>query len=198
MNYKIKLTSLVFAFFISASLTSVFSQETIASIENGRKLKMTQLEEELQVNLSDSLINYAYSYLNTPYRLGANGTKNFDCSGFSSFVFRHFGYDLTRTAQSQSSEGVEVKRNNIRKGDLVFFKGRNAKQQRVGHVGIIYEVFEDGTFSFIHASVKYGVTVTAVTKDYYSKRLVTIRRILEDKVIPPVIEKLEVNIDPIN
>ena len=129
---------------------------------------------------ADSLISFARKYLKTPYKMGATGTKSFDCSGFSSFVYRNFGYKLNRTARDQAREnGTEITRDSLRRGDLVFFKGRNAKKDRVGHVGIVYEVFPDGDFSFIHASCKYGVTITEGRKNYYHTRFVTAKRIFD-------------------
>lgn len=195
MHCRTRKTSSFFILLIATLLTTqVAAQNEDVSAENRHKLIMTK--EENTTTLADSLINYAYKYLNTPYRRGTSGTKSFDCSGFSSFIFKYFGYNLSRTSQDQAKEGVEVKREDVRKGDLVFFQGRNAKQKRVGHVGIVYEIFPDGTFSFIHASVKYGVTITEVEKDYYRTRFVTIRRVLEEKILL-TIEPLDVKVSPL-
>ena len=133
----------------------------------------------------DSVIQYAHNYLKVPYRLGGSSPKAFDCSGFTSYVYRNFGYDLYRTANDQikNSEKI-VERTELKPGDLVFFKGRNAKKNRIGHVGIVVESDEDGGFHFIHASCKYGVTVTDGNKHYYKTRFVAAGRIVGDRPEP--------------
>jgi len=170
-------------FLLSFSVFSVKGQIIADADRNNVNLNLVMLEDKKQsesVMMTDSLLNFASGYLNTPYRIGANGTSCFDCSGFSSYVYKNFGYALVRTAAGQAQvNGMKVDKNSVQRGDLVFFKGRDAKQNRVGHVGIIYEVFPDGTFSFIHASCKRGVTINKITDDYYSSRYVTAKRIFE-------------------
>lgn len=90
----------------------------------------------LKPNLSDSLINYGKLFLNTPYRYGAGGTAHFDCSGFTSHVFRNFGYNLQRSSADQANQFPEIAKSQLQPGDLVFFNGRR-RNGRVGHVGIV-------------------------------------------------------------
>ena len=67
---------------------------------------------------------------------------------------------------------------NLRKGDLVFFTGRNRKKG-VGHVGIVTEADnEKGTFKFIHASTSQGIKIDSNT-GYYEGRYLGARRIIE-------------------
>jgi len=70
---------------------------------------------------SNAIVAYSSNFLGTPYRWGANGPNAFDCSGFTSYVFRHFGISLPRTASGQQSVGVAVSRSELKPGDLVFF-----------------------------------------------------------------------------
>ena len=141
----------------------------------------------------DSVIQFASKYLKVPYKRGGSTPKAFDCSGFTSFVYRNFGYNLYRTADGQikNASTVIVDKSELKQGDLVFFKGRNAKQNRIGHVGIVFNVSEDGSFRFIHASCKYGVTVTCGQKNYYTTRFVAAGRILEERPLP--LEPLPIN-----
>jgi len=134
----------------------------------------------------DSVLQFASKYLKVPYKRGGSTPKAFDCSGFTSFVYRSFGYNLYRTADGQiKNVHTIVCKSGVKPGDLVFFKGRNASQNRIGHVGIVYDIDEDGSFRFIHASVKYGVTVTSASKIYYNTRFVAAGRILEERPLPP-------------
>lgn len=131
----------------------------------------------LKPNLSDSLINYGKLFLNTPYRYGAGGTAHFDCSGFTSHVFRSFGYNLQRSSADQANQFPEIAKSQLQPGDLVFFNGRR-RNGRVGHVGIVVSAKEDGDFDFIHASVKSGVIISNSKEDYYLKRFVRAGRVL--------------------
>jgi cell wall-associated NlpC family hydrolase len=146
-----------------------------------------------QISLPDSLVNFAQTFLKTPYRYGSTGVKTFDCSGFSGFVYKNFGYNLSRSASGQAgNEGVTIDRMELQPGDLVFFKGRNAKRQRVGHVGIVVEADGKGKFKFIHASVSRGVTITDSQETYYRGRYVSAKRVLKENLPDILIEPIEV------
>lgn len=132
--------------------------------------------------LRDSVIQYASNYLKTPYRRGGMSPKAFDCSGFSCYVYKNFGYQLNRTSSEQAKNGIEVDKKNLKPGDLVLFKGRNSKANRIGHVGIVVESDETGSFKFIHASTKNGVKISSGDQLYYKQRYVTARRILEEEI----------------
>ena len=126
------------------------------------------------------LLEYASSFLGTRYRRGSSSPSGFDCSGFTSYVFKNFGYQLTRSSSSQVSDGTPVAKNELQPGDLVFFNGR-AVGKRVGHVGIVTEVKEDGEFKFIHSSNGKGVTVSSSNEAYYKRRYVGASRVIEPK-----------------
>lgn len=127
----------------------------------------------------DSLVQYARQYTGTPYGYGQSSGKRFDCSGFTSYVFGHYGYTLARTSRDQYLEGDSVERGTWAVGDLVFFSGRSGGQSRVGHVGIVVSVDkEQDRFEFIHASTSRGVIVSRSTEQYYSSRYIGARRML--------------------
>ena len=71
-----------------------------------------------------AILDYANSFIGTRYRSGSSSPKGFDCSGFTSYVFKNFGYQLTRSSSSQVSDGTPVAKNELQPGDLVFFNGR--------------------------------------------------------------------------
>lgn len=132
--------------------------------------------------LADSIVEYAKRFIGTPYVYAGKGPNKFDCSGFTAFVFRHFGYELRASAKGQLDDGWKVltKPDELRPGDLVFYGGRG-KTREIGHVGIV--VSNDPVrhrFSFIHASVKIGVTISVSTESYYYPRYITACRILPE------------------
>lgn len=121
------------------------------------------------VNKSSSQVaNYAYNFLGRPYVYGANGPNAFDCSGFTSYVYRHFGVSLPRTASSQFSAGSAVSRNNLAPGDLVFFNTVGY----LGHVGLYI-----GGGDFIHAASSGRVKISSLSEGYYRTRYAGARRV---------------------
>ncbi|MDO4512189.1 MAG: C40 family peptidase [Bacteroidales bacterium] len=126
----------------------------------------------------DALIKLAFTFRGTPYVRGASRPGAFDCSGFTSYVFRQFGYNLDRTSRDQVNNGRKVTRNELKPGDLVFFNGR-ARGNRIGHVGIVTEADNGaGTFKFIHAASK-GVRESHSSESYYQVRYVGACRVIE-------------------
>jgi len=130
-----------------------------------------------QISIADSIINYGKLFLDTPYRYGSSGSSSFDCSGFTSYIFRNFGYSLHRSSASQAQQFDSVDRSQLRMGDLVYFSGR-ARSSRVGHVGIVTKALENGQFEFIHAAVHSGVTISNSEESYYTKRFVKANRVI--------------------
>ncbi|MDE6512349.1 MAG: C40 family peptidase, partial [Muribaculaceae bacterium] len=116
--------------------------------------------------LLNDLLSEARSHLGKRYSRGSKGPGAFDCSGFSSYVYRQFGYQLSPSSSDQyANEGEKVERKELRKGDLVFFKGRSTKGG-VGHVGIVVDADENGNFSFIHAATSKGITISNCSEPY--------------------------------
>jgi len=132
-----------------------------------------------QLAITDSIINYGKLFLNTKYQFGASGVNSFDCSGFTSFVYHNFGYNLKRSSSEQAKQVSWVDRLKLKIGDLVFFSGRR-KSKRVGHVGIVVSAKEDGKFNFIHASVQNGVIISSSDEPYYLKRFIHAGRVITD------------------
>lgn len=90
---------------------------------------------------ASAVVSYAYQFIGKPYVYGAVGPDAFDCSGFTSYVYRHaVGKEITRTTYSQITQGRPVSRDQLQPGDLVFTNG-------VGHVGIYV-----GDGQMIHAA----------------------------------------------
>ena len=130
-----------------------------------------------KVPLGDSIINFGKLFLNTPYRFGSPGTSSFDCSGFTSYVYRNFGFSLKRSSAEQAEQFDTVQPEELKTGDLVYFSGRS-RSKRVGHVGIVVSKNDNGTFDFIHAAVHKGVTISNSDEAYYSRRFVKANRVV--------------------
>ncbi len=129
-------------------------------------------------DMVDQLLDYSQKFIGTRYRSGCKGPSAFDCSGFTHYVFQNVGIQLNASSSSQYNQGISVSRDNLQKGDLVFFKG--SRSRGIGHVGIVYDVDKtNNQFRFIHASNRRGIVIDDCrTSSYFSKRYVGARRVI--------------------
>ena len=127
----------------------------------------------------NDLMESARKFIGTRYVSGGKTPKGFDCSGFTSYVFRQFGVSLNSSSATQYQQGESVERNEVEAGDLLFFTGRNAGSKRVGHVGIAIDCdAETGEITFIHAAIGGGIRIDKTSAPYYSARYIGARRVL--------------------
>jgi len=123
---------------------------------------------------SKILKNIAKKNLGKHYVWGAVGPRNFDCSGFTSYVYKKRGIRIPRTSREQSKYGSYVKRKQLKAGDLIFFDTSRRSKGIVNHVGMYI-----GNNKFIHASsAKKRVVITSLSKPFYARRFKWGRRIL--------------------
>jgi len=128
------------------------------------------------ISLNDSkaskIIDIAKTKLGRKYVWGATGKgETFDCSGFTSYVYKKNGIHIPRTSRNQAKYGKYIARNNLKKGDLIFFDTSRHRKGYVNHVGIYL-----GNGKFIHASsAKKKVTISNLSK-FYAQRYVGARR----------------------
>ncbi|MCI7472814.1 MAG: C40 family peptidase [Clostridiales bacterium] len=123
-------------------------------------------------SMGQQVVDYAKQFLGVPYVYGGNGPSCFDCSGFTSYIYRHFGYTLNRTASTQLSNGTPVSKSELQPGDLVFFRYNTSYP--ASHVGIYI-----GNGQFIHASTnKYMVQIDQLMTGHYANVYIAGRRIL--------------------
>ena len=87
-------------------------------------------------NTSNSLVNTAKKYLGTKYVWGGAAPGGFDCSGLMQYVYKQNGISIPRVSQQQFKTGTAVSKENLKAGDLVFFKGSDGSAQAPGHVGM--------------------------------------------------------------
>ena len=132
---KISLSTLFVLLAITITGFTAQSQQ-LSNRRQGTVLE--QLEQNSRNNIVDQVINYAYRFRGTPYRYGAMSPRGFDCSGFTSYVFKRFGIELDRSSRGQIFDGVRVKQKDLQPGDIVFFqwcgpRGHRHQGQRGQH-----------------------------------------------------------------
>lgn len=107
------------------------------------------------------LFDFVYEWIGTPYRFGGGTKKGIDCSGFTKQLYSQvFNVDIKRNSRDIFSMVSPVKKDELKEGDLVFFK---IHSRSISHVGIYL-----GNNRFAHASSR-GVAVSSLDDDYYSR-----------------------------
>ena len=107
-------------------------------------------------------VKVATGFIGAPYRFGGSSLKGIDCSSFVQKIYRIFDVTLPRNAAQQSKVGINITRENLTEGDLVFFHTNRS----LGHVGIYI-----GNNEFVHASSKSKVVrIDSLDTPYYQKR----------------------------
>lgn len=178
MNLKKNIIAILFVaampLSVSAQTTNTLQKDTKATIGD----VVASAKEKATVS-GEAIIKTAMQYIGVPYRHGTSSPKSFDCSGFTSYVYKNHGISLSRASRAQYTQGEKVAKSDLRIGDLVFFTGRS-NNGVVGHVGIVTEVDkEKNSFKFVHARSR-GVGVDDSKMAYYSARYVGARRVLSD------------------
>lgn len=153
-------------------MTGYIRSDLLALTEAPKYNSQTALGEAPVVNtVGQQLVNYAQQFLGTPYVWGGTTTSGFDCSGFTQYVYKQFGYSLKRTAANQLTCGTKVT-GDLQVGDLVFFTNTYTTTAAASHVGIYI-----GNNMFIHAA-NGGVKITSLDHEYYAPRYIGAQRII--------------------
>ncbi|TNF44660.1 MAG: peptidoglycan endopeptidase, partial [Epsilonproteobacteria bacterium] len=165
----------------SKKLVASLSDLDTISLEKGKReeaktFSFTDLfkskKEDKDADKCQRITSLAKTKLGKKYVWGASGNKNtYDCSSFVKYVYKKNGIELPRTSIMQSKVGKYVKRDELQKGDLIFFDTSKQRKGYVNHVGIYL-----GDNKFIHASsAKKKVVVSNLSK-FYAQRYKGARR----------------------
>ncbi len=110
------------------------------------------------------ITGFAKKFVGKKYKYGALGPHQFDCSGYTSFIFQHYGINLGRSSKEQAKKGKVKRINQLKKADLVFF----GTKRKVQHVGIVVETGK-GKLMVAHCSSSKGVIIENVLASSYWK-----------------------------
>jgi len=164
--------------FQSASLENTIKQRELRfkKYKELAKLKKKASSFDSQVYQSDrfdlnlELFDFYSEWEGVGYKLGGDSKNGIDCSGFIQKAFKEkFGLTMPRTTLEQAVIGKEITKDELKSGDLVFFKTGD-----ISHVGVY---LEDGMF--IHASTKIGVTISELDNSYFSKSYWKAQRVID-------------------
>ena len=149
----------------AAVITLLFITGCASSYQKG-----PDLSETYKIDVEQMLREEVKLWADTPHRMGGTSSSGTDCSGFVMNVYGNlFKITLPRDTEKQVAAGVSIDKNELKPGDLVFFRPPKIKR----HVGIYL-----GNGEFAHTSSRKGVTISSIDDPYWNKSYWTSRRIL--------------------
>lgn len=126
------------------------------------------------IRQNEKILLYAKGYIGSKYGFGNNSKLKMDCSGFTQQVYRNLGVLLPRSALKQSFYGVTIGLNELKVGDLLFYRTYKTAPSHVA----IYA----GDRKMIHASyIAKRIQFDSIDKSYYKERFLFAKRLQLDK-----------------
>ena len=146
-----------------AGKTGYISADYLVTASSGTAISPSNTAASVSISAKrQSVLNYAAQFLGVPYVYGGSTPSGFDCSGFTSYVFKNTVGSIPRVAQAQYDATSRVSRDDLLPGDLVFF---GSSTSSISHVGIYV-----GSNQFIHApSTGDVVKYSSLTGSYATR-----------------------------
>lgn len=164
-------------------LTACSSTQSVGYTANSKdEAKLDHLISQIRTNHPHGMRSMSYAstgknskqlsrvfseWVGTRYRLGGESKRGIDCSAFTQTAFEEaFGVSLPRSTAEQRYVGRKIAKNELKSGDLVFFRHNN-------HVGVYL-----GNGRFMHSSSSHGVMISSLDEAYWSRSYTQSRRVM--------------------
>lgn len=129
-----------------------------------------------EYTLRMNIVDYADNYQGTRYTYaGRDPRKGFDCSGFTFFVMKKYGIELSPSSRLQEKQGRSIRIKDVKPGDLIFY--RRSPLGRVFHVSLVYANDPDG-IKVIHSTSRGVVIDNITTSSYWAPKISTARNVV--------------------
>ncbi|MGK0455182.1 MAG: cell wall-associated NlpC family hydrolase [Paraglaciecola sp.] len=145
-------------------------------ILNGCALSRNIYSKGKPISKADKVVKNALKYNGVPYKFGGTSKRGMDCSGVIYVAFGQENIQLPRISREMAKRGRKISLNNVKKGDLLFFRTVNSRR-RINHVGLITSI-KNGQILFIHSTSSKGVIVSALSQKYWKNAFVKATSIL--------------------
>jgi len=165
----------------SSSKTIIGNQNNEFNITNKTTRKKETENSDTESDTSPKskaygIVEYAQQFLGVRYKFGGATRAGFDCSGLVFESFRAYDIILPRISRDMAKNGDKIPLKKVEKGDLLFFKTGNRRND-ISHVGLVVSS-ENGDIEFIHATTRAGVIISSISEDYWERTFAEARRIL--------------------
>ena len=148
-----------------------------SNLSEVEKSNWLQLKYSIKMDIAvESIVNIPLlqkidEWWGTPYSLGGSTKNGVDCSYFTLDVMKNiYNVSLKRTAAEQYEQSTKIEWNELKEGDLIFFKADG--RRNISHVGIYL-----ANNKFAHASTSQGVTISDLADPYWQRRLYSLGRV---------------------
>ncbi len=137
-----------------------------------KEVYSTYLKFNIDTMHNPLLYKTAIEWLKTRYQYGGKNNKGIDCSDFSALLYdKAYGVKISGSSADLCNKAERVKKEDLKEGDLVFFK---IQKNRVSHVGVYLT-----NNKFAHATTQAGVIVSDLNEPYYRKYYYSAGRIIK-------------------
>jgi lipoprotein Spr len=117
------------------------------------------------------LYSFIDEWIGAPYHYGGKDKNGVDCSGFTEILYNKvFGKQITGSSRDLFEKCKVVSTDDLKEGDLLFFK---IESDKISHVGVYLT-----NKHFVHATVKKGVMINGMEEAYYKKYFFKAGRLL--------------------
>ena len=133
--------------------------------EKNQRLLISGSSSEIRtVKLQNALLKSFENWKGTRYAFGGDSSRGIDCSALTRRVYREvFSFELPRVTKDQIKVGRHVSRNNLKPGDILYFR----PDGKYNHTAVYL-----GNSLFINASSSKGVILSSMEHSYWSKYFV--------------------------
>lgn len=142
-------------------LISCNQTKNITSNSSGRS---TTYSTSSSSSIRTNVENFSKTCKGTRYKYAGKDKNGFDCSGFTSYVFKKYNVNLSSSSSAQAQQGRKIAVSQSKKGDLLFFGSAG----KVSHVALVLSNTAEG-ITVIHSTSSKGVIVQNVSQSSYWK-----------------------------
>jgi cell wall-associated NlpC family hydrolase len=157
----------------SVNPSTTTNLKSLISDVNDDDIEISEPENYVAIQM----INNAMDFLGVRYRGGGTSTDGMDCSGMVTAVYNLFDISIPRSSRDMATVGEKVDTDDVKKGDLIFFKTNGRRV--INHVGMVVDIIGD-EIKFIHSSPSQGDIISSTKESYYKKTFAQVNRILSN------------------
>lgn len=157
--------NLLLYFLVIVSLFACHSKKSVSKHSN-KSTHYETIKHTLQITDKEMqlpLYSFITEWYGVPYKYGECSKNGTDCSGFINALYEKvYGKKLERRSQDIfQKQCKKINKNEVKEGDLVFFK---IESKEISHVGVYLR-----NNKFVHASTQKGVIINDLNEPYYQK-----------------------------
>lgn len=155
--------------FLLATSYLLTSCSTMTSVEESSSSKAIHFSNSSSKEQRAFIVNEAQKLVGSKYKYGGTSPRGFDCSGFTSYIYKMANIPIPRSSSAQSQQGDKITAGAAQPGDLLFFKLN--RKGKISHVAMVISN-NRGKLEVIHSTTSRGVIQERIdNSDYWAGKL---------------------------